>query len=113
MATRAIISIEGFTTARLYKHFDGAPAHTLPWLEAFNKDFTENRGDDPEYKFAQLLRSSIRDAEEFNLDKSKHTGWGVIPNSAFDNCGAQYYYRLMNNGTVKWSPINNTKTHEL
>jgi len=98
MATRAIIKVQGYKTAQLYKHFDGYPEGTLPWLEAFNKDFTDNRGDDPDYKFAQLIRSSIRDAEEFGLGTCKYTGWGVVPLS--EDMGAVYEYCLMGDGSV-------------
>ena len=70
MATRATIKVEGIESVKVYKHWDGMPKHTLPWLKKFNKDFTKARGDDPDYKFAQLLRSSARDAEEFGLDAS-------------------------------------------
>jgi hypothetical protein len=99
MATRATIQLEGFKTAKLYKHWDGSPESTLPWLESFNKDFVEKRGDDPDYKFAQLIRSSARDAEKYDLDPSKHTGWGVI--NIDDEAGEEFAYRLMKNGKVE------------
>lgn len=98
MATRAVIQIEGFPLCKLYKHWDGYPSSTLPWLEEFNKDFVTNRGDDPEYKFAQLVRSSAFDAEKFGLDKSRHTGWGVIPIDS--DYGADYEYILKKDGSV-------------
>lgn len=99
MSTTATISIEGFTTAKLYKHWDGYPEATLQWLKDFNRDFVENRGNDLPYKFAQLIRSSAFDSEKYNLDPSRHTGWGVIPN-ATEGIG-QYNYRLMADGSVK------------
>lgn len=76
MGTRTIIKVENFNVACLYKHWDGDPESTLPWLEAFNQRFTEKRGADNTYKFAQLIRSSSRDAKEFSLDDSTETGWG-------------------------------------
>ena len=79
MSTRAIIKIQGFKVCEIYKHYDGYPEATLPWLEAFNKKFAAERGDDPRYKFAQLLRSSAFDCGEFGLDESRTTGWGVLP----------------------------------
>jgi hypothetical protein len=99
MATPATVQLEGYTVAKLYKHFDGYPDGTLKWLEDFNKDFVDNRGDDNEYKFAQLIRSSAFDCEKYELDPSKYTGWGVVP--VVSNCGAQYEYRLMKDGSVK------------
>jgi hypothetical protein len=98
MATRATIQLEGYTVAKLYKHWDGYPSATLQWLEEFNNDFVENRGDDPSYKFAQLIRSSAFDCEKYGLDPSRHTGWGVI--EFIGDSGDEYQYRLMNDGTV-------------
>lgn len=97
MATSALIKVEGLKNVYLYKHYDGNPTYTLPWLEEFNKDFTQKRGDDPGYKFAQLLRSSIADATKFNLDPSRTTGWGVMNE---DNVGVDYKYLLRKDGTV-------------
>jgi len=98
MATRSTIKLEGYKVAKLYKHFDGRPETTLPWLEKFNQDFCKNRGIDDEYKFAQLIRSSIKDADEFRLDKSPYTGWGVV---ALDQVmGANFEYRLLRDGSV-------------
>jgi hypothetical protein len=107
MATRGIIKIEGINYAQIYKHWDCYPEHPkypqmkslFDWLEAFNKEFLKERGDDPEYKFAQLLRASVRDAEEYNLDKSFATGWGVVPYDA--DYGEEYVYTLKKDGTVK------------
>lgn len=96
MATSAVIIIEGFNAACVYKHHDGYPEGTLPWLEEFNKDFTEKRGNDTEYKFAQLLRSSERDAEKYRMCTDKHTGWGVCAGL----CEGSYTYTLKADGTV-------------
>jgi hypothetical protein len=98
MATTAVIQLEGYKVAKLYKHWDGYPQATLQWLEDFNKNFVENRGDDPEYKFAQLIRSSAFDSEKYGLDDSKYTGWGVV---GFDSgYNSEYQYRLMKDGSV-------------
>ena len=99
MATRCTIKLEGFKTAKVYKHYDGYPEATLAWLEDFNSDFTSKRGDDNQYKFAQLLRSSAFDSETYNLDASRHTGWGVIGYK--ETCGEEYVYTLKLDGTVK------------
>jgi len=98
MSTNAIIEVEGIGYAKVYKHWDGDEESTLPWLTKFNKDFAASRGDDPEYKMAQLLRSSARDAKEFNLDDSIHTGWGLV---AFgDDFEGFITYTLHSDGTV-------------
>ena len=97
MATRACIKIEGVNFAKVYKHWDGYPSAMLQWLEAFNKRFAENRGDYPQYKFAQLLRSSTK--PKFELDEDEFTGYGVV--TFDDNCGEEWEYTLMTNGEVK------------
>ena len=96
MAARSCIKIEGVTFAKVYKHWDGYPDAMLGWLETFNKSFAENRGDDPQYKFAQLLRSSTNPI--FELDTNEFTGYGVVPFEA--NCGEEFEYTLMTNGEV-------------
>ena len=60
--TSCFIKIEGIEYAKIYKHLDCRPLSTklLKWLEHFNEEFLEERGDDPKYKFAQLLRSSVK-----------------------------------------------------
>lgn len=100
MATRAIIKVEGVNNCALYKHWDGYPSGTLPWLEKFNKEFTEKRGNDPSYKMAQLLRSSVKMAEEFGLDDSDFTGWGVVGRN--DDMGQEFEYLLNADGTVTY-----------
>ena len=95
MSTRAIIKIEGFTACNIYKHWDGYPEHLLPWLTRFNENFAENRGVDSEYKFAQLLRDSVRSESEFGLDKSQFTGWGVTMSDS-----NKFTYTLHNDGSV-------------
>lgn len=99
MATRATIKIEGINYAKVYKHWDGYPEGLVGWLTDFNSRFKEARGDDPEYKFAALLRDSVRKANEHSLDDSEYTGWGVI---AYDSdWGEEYEYTLKKDGTVE------------
>ena len=103
MSTRCIIKVEGLKGVCVYKHWDGYPEGTLPWLKSFNDEFTKERGNDPEYKFAQILRSSAFDCEKFNLGKDRATGWGVIPLKSnidipFD---IAYVYILKKDGKVK------------
>jgi len=99
MATRCVIEVEGVEYVKIYKHWDGYPDATLPWLIEFHRTFLETRGIDPEYEFAQLLRSSERDGEKFGLDQSKITGWGVLSHDS--RVGAEYLYILKNNGSVE------------
>lgn len=103
MATRSTIKVEGINYAKVYKHWDGYPEATLPWLEQFNKEFTAQRGNNPDYKFAQLLRSSARDAEQFKLDNSLHTGWGVVEYDA--DMGEEYEYTLKTDGEVTYERV--------
>ena len=99
MSTNATIIIEGAEFAKVYKHWDGYPESTLKWLEDFNSNFAEERGEDPDYKFAQLLRSSVRDGEKYNLDDSSTTGWGVL---TMDDYKGDYEYTLHNDGSVTY-----------
>lgn len=103
MGTRSLISIEGFNLVSLYKHWDGYPEAMLPWLEKFNAAFTRERGVDPEYKVAQLLRSSVRDAKEFDLDESLATGWGLVEHDS--DWGQEFSYLLMNDGSVTFKEV--------
>jgi len=98
MATTAKIIVEGINNVCIYKHWDGYPKATLPWLKKFNKEFSKNRGDDPNYKFAQLLRSSAFDGNKFNLDLSRETGWGVYLMNEIGS--TSYTYILKKDGTV-------------
>ena len=103
MATRSTISIEGMTPI-VYKHWDGYPKAMIPWLTEFNKTFTKKRGDDPSYKFAQLLRSSVMEADKYQLDNDKFTGWGVI--ESFQDLGQEYNYLLKTDGSIVYTEIN-------
>jgi len=96
MSTNAIIQIDG-SDIKLYKHWDGDPESTLEWLTNFHTDFVSKRGADTSYELAQLVRSSIRDAGEYNLDDSKYTGWGLITED--EPC--DFLYTLKENGEVK------------
>lgn len=101
MATRCTVKIEGITFAKLYIHWDGDPEAKLPFLEAFNKDFEANRPNDIEYKFAQLLRATYRLQDEYNLDSSIYTGYGIIPYGS--DAGEDYEYTLHKNGSVTYA----------
>ena len=106
MATRATIIVEGFDKVMVYKHWDGYPEAMTAWLMDFNQRFKEARGTQPNvghYKFAQLLRSSVIDAEKFDLYIDKYTGWGVYPiNTAMNQ---EYEYTLHLDGDVSYIDI--------
>ena len=103
MATRCTIKVEGIDLVKVYKHWDGHPESTYLWLLSFNEEFTKNRGDDPEYKIAQLLRSSARDSKKFGLDPNEFTGWGVIPIDS--DAGEIFEYVLHKDGAVSFKLI--------
>lgn len=96
MATRSTIKVEGIDYVKVYKHWDGYPDNMVSWLEKFNKEFTDNRGDDPSYKIAQLLRHSTKQSD---LSGEPYTGWGLVePDTTM---GAEFEYTLCADGTVK------------
>ena len=103
MGTRCTVRIEGINYAEVYIHWDGYPEHMLPWLGGFNQRFAKMRGDDPQYKFAQLLRSSVRNARKYGLDRSNFTGYGVMKFG--ECCDAEYVYTLKKNGTLTYKTI--------
>ena len=107
MATRATIIVEGQPSVKAYKHWDGYEEATLPWLEEFDRTFAKTRGIDPDYKLAQLLRSSAWDADKFNLDKSRDTGWGIVPIKA--DMWEEYEYHLHADGSVSVKTGNDIK----
>ena len=92
MATRCTIKIEGVKYAKIYKHWDGYPEANYIWLSKFNDRFNKKRGDDPSYKFAQLLRFGSKYANTYNLDKSEFTGWGVSKYNS--ECWEEFEYHL-------------------
>jgi hypothetical protein len=101
MGTRALVNIEGFNVATLYVHYDGYPENMLPILEPFAADFIKQRGVDPSYMFAQLLRHTHRvDPCE---DDGKYLGYGVIAHAgAVGDHGQDYTYTLKSDGTVTY-----------
>ena len=95
MGTPAIIEIEGVDYAKIIKNKDGHPKYTLKWLEKFNKDFVEERGDfnqSVSAKFAQLLRATVE-----NVEKMIYYGWEVVP---YHNNNGVYRYILHTDGSV-------------
>jgi hypothetical protein len=98
MGTSASIRVQKVDYVEFYKHYDGYPEETLPWLKEFNERFVSNRGIDPSYKMAQLVRSSYEFTLDYDLDPSLFTGWGLVP---YNSVGVNYIYTLMDDGSVK------------
>jgi len=109
MSTHAIISIEGKTHFYLYKHFDGYPESTLPWLKEFNKKFKQPGKIFSEFKAAQLVRSTISYCAKYILDKDDTNGWAIYTTKECPDV-AHWRYRLMNDGTVKVINVVEQKT---
>lgn len=100
MSTRCqIVVMENETTmypVKIYKHCDGYPEGVLPTLEPFAQEFARDRGNDPEYMAAQIVR-------RFAVDGSRDsfTGWGLCTEWHGD---IEYAYQVFPDGTVKaWS----------
>jgi hypothetical protein len=76
MSTRCQIAVTGddgrIYPCKIYKHCDGYPAGVLPILEPFAERFARQRGHDPEYLVAQIIRHFAREQEG-----EEFTGWGV------------------------------------
>lgn len=99
MATSALITLEGFPKFSLYRHHDGYPSGTLPFLTFFNERFTKIRGNDLEYKAAQLVRATIIYGEQFHLCMDETCGWGICPDA---NISVDFYYTLHGDGSVTY-----------
>lgn len=99
MSTNALIQVQN-SNVILYKHFDGGPASTLPWLMKFHADFLEERGyADEVHETAQLVRSTVLMQEEFDLDPSTATGWGLYDGKLEGDETLEYV--LMSDGRIK------------
>lgn len=105
MSTNAYIQVEGSEVA-VYKHWDGGPKDTLPWLRTFHKRFLNSSNSsepDQSYETAQLIRSSIDLQNDFNLDGSRTTGWGVeyYPNMDQEIGDKEtFFYILYSDGSI-------------
>lgn len=108
MSTRCqIVVMENETTAypvKAYKHSDGYPDGVLPWLEPFARAFAADRGADPEYMVAQLIRhQAMADMEEWlrwgGFDpRTWYTGWGACVEWHTD---IEYFYKVFSDGRVE------------
>lgn len=89
MSTRAQITVKG-SGIYIYKHSDGYPEGVLLLLETVCREFREQRGNDPDYLLAQIIRRfAIDDERAYRerlatdpemakyYDPTRPTGWGV------------------------------------
>lgn len=89
----------------IYKHSDGYPEGVLPFLKPFTKKFIKERGDDPEYCIAQILRHwAIEEQKEceqdgFYKDKTQYLpinsflGWGIC-STKYPHVDIEYLYTV-------------------
>lgn len=110
MSTRCqIVVMEDETTmypVKIYKHSDGYPSGVLPWLEPFARAFAADRGPDPEYMVAQIIRNqALADLDDFtgiegsSFDpRHQFTGWGACP---YWHGDIEYFYKVFPGGRVE------------
>ncbi len=70
-----IATVEGAYPHFIYKHCDGYPVGVLPVLAPFAKHFVANRGHDPSYCVAQIIRffllSELEHSQKMDLEKKR------------------------------------------
>lgn len=110
MSTRCQIVVMETETkmypVKIYKHCDGYPEGVLPELVPFAKAFASNRGNDPEYMAAQIVRAfALLDGHDNYLRAvESFTGWGV---STFWHGDIQYAYKVFPSGRVECHKVTN------
>lgn len=60
MSTRCQIEVRGGQNVKIYKHSDGYQEGVLPVLVPIMRQFYNERGDDPTYATAQIIRAFAR-----------------------------------------------------
>lgn len=95
-----VVRVDGLDNVELFIHRVISVDLFEEWLKEFNADFRKNRGADPSYKFAQLLRSSMFDADTFALDKNCLYGWEVLKQGNIEDSSHDYMYILEKDGSV-------------
>lgn len=94
MSTRSQIKVKG-SEIMIYKHSDGYPSEVMPTLKEVMTQFIQERGNEPDYALAQIMRAFARHDEERKGEKLKQakrnnddfwidiyskvsmTGWGL------------------------------------
>lgn len=96
----AVVRVQGLPQVELFVHRVISVDLFEEWLREFNEAFCNERGFDPQYKFAQLLRSSVFDADKFAIDTNCIYGWEVLPQCNIEDSSHDYLYILNNDGTI-------------
>lgn len=89
MSTRGQIKVKG-SEILIYKHSDSYPSEVMPTLEKVMKQFIQERGNQPDYALAQIMRAFARRDEERRqellaeggefasiYENHRMTGWGL------------------------------------
>ncbi len=105
MSTRSQIKLkETHDDIYIYKHCDGYPEGVLPTLKPFVDKFIKERGYDPEYLLAQIVRCfAVEDYKRAAEDTtgygrfSEFTGWGLDRQRHGD---IEYLYEIDSNGDI-------------
>ena len=90
MSTRCAIQVtgsEGLYPVAVYKHSDGYPDGQT-WLHEFAKAFKKERGDDPEYAIAWIIRT---------IDTDPYLGVGAFYSKGKPekiHCDLEYVYTV-------------------
>ncbi len=112
MSTRAIIRLQSNEVPiAIYKHSDGYPSEVIPVLAPFIKRFFKNRGNDPQYLMAQIVRAFAVADYKYRLEDSDdprsedcnflygqdYTGWGLVD---YDHSDYSYRYEIGASGQI-------------
>lgn len=89
MSTRSQIKVKG-SEVMIYKHSDGYPSEVMPTLTEVMTQFIRERGNEPDYALAQIVRAFARRDEERRKEiaasdsnfahmyqEHSMTGWGL------------------------------------
>lgn len=80
MSTRGQIKVVG-SDVMIYKHSDSYPEGVMPTLKDIVSTFADERGNDPAYALAQIMRAYARRDEEERqaiLADDEQEGWNSI-----------------------------------
>ena len=131
MSTRSQIKVRG-SEIMIYKHSDGYPEGVLPTLTETMKRFIKERGHEPDYALAQIMRAFARrdeenrkewleeiknnpeDYPEYMLEsyqKQRMTGWGL---DTIRHGDIEYMYHVdLIEGEIKVEHINWDSDNEI
>ena len=92
MSTRAQIVVKGNEEAKIYKHSDGYPDGVMPVLTELLQQFIAERGNDPEYCTAQIIRAFARDDEKHRIRQLEYLEKEIL--NLADKQEASFYKTL-------------------